>query len=93
MAIDSNDDIYVIDARKKNIVKYDVQGNSLGTINTELVPLSVAINHKDQLFVGDETTGTIYTIASNGSKTCAVAQIMFSITANPKNILIIYHRG
>ena len=69
MAIDSNDDIYAIDAIKKYIVKYDVQGNSLGTINTELVPLSVAINHKDQLFVGDETTGTIYTIASNGSKT------------------------
>ncbi|MEL4455099.1 PKD domain-containing protein [Lutimonas vermicola] len=68
MAIDSNDDIYVIDARKKNIVKYDVQGNSLGTINTELVPLSLAINDKDQLYVGDQTTGAIYTIASNGSK-------------------------
>ena len=69
MAIDSNDDIYVIDAIKKNIVKYDVQGNSLGTINTEVIPLSVAINHRDQLFAGDQTTGTIYTIDSNGSKT------------------------
>ncbi len=68
MAIDSNDDIYVIDAIKKNIVKYDVQGNSLGTINTEFITLSVAINDKDQLFAGDQTTGTIYSIDSNGSK-------------------------
>ncbi|WKK67287.1 PKD domain-containing protein [Lutimonas zeaxanthinifaciens] len=68
MAIDSNDDIYVIDAIEKNIVKYDVQGNSLGTINTEFIPLSVAINNKDQLFAGDQTTGTIYTVDSNGSK-------------------------
>ena len=57
MAIDSNDDIYVIDAINKHIVKYDVEGNSLGTIDTEFIPLSVAIDHEDRLFAGDETTG------------------------------------
>ena len=67
--IHNNDDFYVTDAIQKNIVKYDSQGNYLGTIGTELIPLSVAINNRDQLYVGDQATGTIYTIDANGSKT------------------------
>ena len=77
MAIDSNDDIYVIDAIKKNIVKHDVQGNSLGIINSELIPLSVAINDKDQLYVGDQTTGAIYTINPDGSKSTFYSGLSF----------------
>ena len=69
MAVDTNDYIYTTDAIQKNIVKYDGQGNYIKTITTTLSPLSIAINNKNQLFVGDETTGSIYNVSPNGSKT------------------------
>jgi len=91
MAIDTNDDIYAIDAIQKNIVKYDAQGNYLGMIDIELSPLSVAINHKDQLYVGDQTTGDIYTINSNGSKTKFYSGLSFpaSMVFGLNNILYV----
>ena len=91
MAIDNNDDIYVTDAIQKNIVKYDAQGNYLGTIDTELIPLSVAINNRDQLYVGDQTTGTIYTIDANGSKTKFYSGLSFpaSMVFGLNNILYV----
>ncbi|WP_372793238.1 PKD domain-containing protein [Lutibacter sp.] len=69
MAVDTNDHIYATDAIQKNIVKYDGQGNYITTITTTLSPLSIAINNKNQLFVGDKTTGSIYNVNQNGSKT------------------------
>ncbi|MDT8418281.1 MAG: NHL repeat-containing protein, partial [Lutibacter sp.] len=69
MAVDTNDYIYATDAIQKNIVKYDGQGNYITTITTALTPLSIAINNKNQLFIGDEASGSIYKVSPNGNNT------------------------
>lgn len=91
MAIDSNDHIYVTDAIKKGIVKFDAQGNYLSTIINDLIPLSIAINDKNQLFVGDQNTGDIYTIHSNGTKTKFYTGLSFpaSMVFGSNNILYV----
>ncbi|WP_242084882.1 PKD domain-containing protein [Aestuariivivens sediminis] len=69
MAIDSQDYIYVIDADKKSIVIYDGMGVYKKQITTDFHPVSLAVNKRGQLFVGDEITGNIYNIQADGSKT------------------------
>ncbi len=66
MAINSNDQIFAIDAIQKKIIKYDEQGSYLGVVNTDFTPLSIAIDKNDQLFVGDQTTGAIFKLNFNG---------------------------
>jgi len=91
MAIDNNDDIYVTDAIQKNIVKYDAQGNYISTINSGLSPLSIAINNKNQLFVGDKNTGDIYIVQVNGTKTLFYSGLSFpaSMVFGLNNILYV----
>jgi len=69
MAVDSDDNIYAVDAIQKSIVKYDSQGIYLTTIITDFSPTTIAINEVDLLFVGDKETGNIYTVSENGTKT------------------------
>ncbi|MBE9490075.1 MAG: hypothetical protein IMY67_07280, partial [Bacteroidetes bacterium] len=91
MAIDTDDNIYVTDAIQKSIVKYNAQGNYISTINSGLSPLSIAINDKNQLFVGDQNTGDIYTIHSNGTKTKFYTGLSFpaSMVFGSNNILYV----
>jgi len=69
MAVDSDDNIYAIDAIQKSIVKYDSQGIYLTTIITDFNPTTIAINDAGLLFVGDKETGNIYIVSENGTKT------------------------
>jgi sugar lactone lactonase YvrE len=91
MAIDADDNIYVTDAIQKSIIKYNAQGSYISTINAGLSPLSIAINNKNQLFVGDQNTGDIYTIHSNGTKTKFYSGLSFpaSMVFGSNNILYI----
>ena len=68
MAIDTDDNIYVTDAIQRRINKYDNQGIFVGAIEPDLNPLSIAINSKNELFVGDQETGNIYKVDPSGSK-------------------------
>lgn len=68
MAVDTDDNVYVTDAVQKNIVKFDAQGNYIGTITTDFNPISIAINKNNQLFAGDKATGNIYKVSQNGNK-------------------------
>jgi PKD repeat protein len=91
MAIDTLDNLYVVDAFKRNIVKYNSQGNFLNTINIDFTPLSIAVNNKNQLFVGDKETGDIYAVQSNGSKVLFYSGLSFpaSMEFGANNILYV----
>jgi PKD repeat protein/sugar lactone lactonase YvrE len=75
MAVDTDDNVYVTDAIQNNIIKYNAQGNYIGTITTDFNPISIAINKKGQLFVGDKATGDIYKVAQNGNKSLFYAGV------------------
>jgi len=91
MAIDDNNNIYVTDAIQKSIIKYNSQGNFISTINSGLNPLSIALNIKNQLFVGDQNTGDIYIIHSDGTKTKFYTGLTFpaSMIFGSNNILYV----
>ena len=89
MAIDTLDNIYVVDVAQRNIIIYNAQGNFINTIDTNLNPLSIAINSKNQLFVGEKNTGDIYTVQANGTKTLFYSGLSFpaSMEFGSNNIL------
>ncbi len=91
MAIDTTDNVYVVDAVQRNIVKYDAQGNFINTIDTNLNPLSIAVNNKNHLFVGDKNTGDIYTVKANGTKILFYSGLSFpaSMEFGLNNILYV----
>jgi PKD repeat protein len=77
MAIDSDDNIYVIDAIQKSIIKYNIQGDFISSIDSNLIPLSIAINKNDQIFVADKYSGDIYALHANGSHTLFYSGLSF----------------
>ncbi len=91
MAIDSNDYIYVIDVDKKSIIIYDGSGVYKSIIATDFNPISIAVNKKGQLFVGDEITGNIYHLKYDGSKSLfhSGTKLPNSMTFGFKNILYV----
>ncbi|WP_242157555.1 PKD domain-containing protein [Aestuariivivens sediminis] len=91
MAVDTDDNVYVINAIQHSIIKYDAQGNYLATIATDFNPISIALDKNNNLFAGDQISGNIYSLASNGTKS-----IFYSGTDQPnamvfglKNILYV----
>jgi PKD repeat protein len=58
MAVDTDDNIFVIDAVQKSILKYNSQGNHTASNTTDINPSSIAINKNNQLLTGDMGTGT-----------------------------------
>jgi PKD repeat protein len=91
MAIDTLDNLYVVDAIQRNIVKYNSQGSLLNTIDTDFTPLSIAVNNRNQLFLGDKETGNIYTVQNNGSKLLFYSGLSFpaSMEFGSNNILYV----
>jgi len=89
MAVDTDDNVYVTDAVQRTIVKYDAQGNFVNTIDTDLNPLSIAINNKNKLFVGDKNTGDIYRVNANGTMSLFHSGLSFpaSLVFGANNIL------
>lgn len=69
MAIDNDDNIFLVDTYQRRVLKYNTQGILLTAIDTDMQPLSIAINSNGRMLVGDRLSGNIYDLASNGSKT------------------------
>ncbi|MBI2966499.1 MAG: NHL repeat-containing protein, partial [Bacteroidetes bacterium] len=67
IVIDNTDIIYVSDASRKLISKYNKSGSFLGTITLGGAPLSIAFNKNNQIFIGDGETGYILKLDSNGT--------------------------
>jgi hypothetical protein len=82
MAIDNSDNIYVTDAFRKKIRKYNASGAYSGSIVTVASPISIAINDKNQLFIGDGATGKIFRLNSNGT-----ASLFYAGTAFPSSMV------
>ncbi|MDH5400043.1 MAG: hypothetical protein OEX02_17970, partial [Cyclobacteriaceae bacterium] len=82
MAIDADDNIYVTDVNKKNIIKYNANGTLSDVISTSISPLSIAINSENQIFVGDKQTGNIYTVDQAGNST-----LFFTGTSLPNSMV------
>ena len=90
IAVDQNGIMYITDAVQDCIIKYDTAGNFVEKIYTEGVPLSMAINNKNELFVGEQD-GTILKIDSDGNHTIFYSECGFpsDMDFSPDNILYI----
>lgn len=91
MAIDNNDNIFVVDSYHKDIKKYDPSGNWVETISTGGSPLSLAVNSNNVLFIGDGQSGNILKLNSNGTTSVFYTGAVFpnSISFSPDNHLYI----
>ncbi|WP_242093925.1 PKD domain-containing protein [Aestuariivivens sediminicola] len=91
MAIDSNDHIYVIDVDNKSIVVYDGQGVYKKKITTDITPVSIAVNKRGQIYVGDKGSGNIYSMNDDGSKSLFYSGTLLpnALTFGFKNILYV----
>ncbi len=69
MAIDQANNIYVTDTKEKQIIKFSSSGELIDTLNPGNQPLSIAINSKNEIFYGDDKTGSVYRIEADGSTT------------------------
>ncbi len=89
MAINSEDHVFVADPIEKGIIHYDKNGDYIETIYTDFIPVSIAIDDHNQLFVGDQKTGNIYKVSLNGSKTSFLSGIKspYSMVFGLNNIL------
>lgn len=77
MAVDHDDVIYVSDFATKDIRKFDIAGNFLGTLVFAGSPLSLAINSANQVFIGDDQTGIIYKTDAGGSVSVFYTSCLF----------------
>ena len=81
MAIDNNDNVYVIDTYTSNINKYDPAANLISTITLGFKPVSIAVNSYGEIFAGDATSGNIYKLSSNGA-----SSLFYSGSAYPNGL-------
>ena len=80
LAIDASDNIYVSDAKTKEVLKYDASGNLLANYFPGGAPISLAVNSEDQVFIGKEE-GQILKLNANGSTT-----VFYSDTIYPSDM-------
>ncbi|NOX85825.1 MAG: 6-bladed beta-propeller [Chlorobi bacterium] len=66
IALDDDGVVYVTDAFRKEIVKFDTSGQFLGTVNSGGFPLALAVNDDKQLVVSDNKVGAIKKFDFNG---------------------------
>jgi len=82
MAIDDLDNIYVTDAIRKNIRKYNADGNYFGSLVTTGSPVSIAINELNTIFIGDGVTGKIFRLNASGT-----AEQLYAGTVFPSSMV------
>lgn len=69
IALDNNDNIFVTDASKKCINKYDNSGTFIATVFSGGNPISIAINSNNNIYFGDGEVGSVSKLNSDGSTT------------------------
>ena len=91
IAFDNKDIAYVTDASQKCIVKYNMSGDYIGTINPGGSPLSIAISHENNIFIGDKETGVIFKLDDSGNATEFYEETLFpsSMIFGPDNLLYV----
>ncbi len=91
IAIDYNDQVYVVDTYRHRICKYDQNGNFLTEYSPCSNPVSIAINALNEVFVGDGTTGQILKMNPNASFSVfsSLSRFPNSMVFSPDNHLFI----
>ena len=90
LAIDASDNIYVSDAKTKEVLKYDSSGTLLANYVTGGSAVSLAVNSDDQVFIGEEE-GQILIMNANGTTSLFYSDSIYpsDMAFSPDNLLYI----
>ncbi len=91
MAIDAADNIYVTDAVRHQVIKYNSNGVYLTRYTTVSEPVSVAISGNGRIYIGDRLTGKVFKLNPNGTTVEFFNGTAFpcSMTCGPDGLLYI----
>ncbi|MFC2086438.1 NHL repeat-containing protein, partial [Bacteroidota bacterium] len=91
LAVDNMDNVYITDTYQKNIVKYDADGNFLGTIEPDGKPISIAINKENLIVYGDGENSKVIKLNPDGTSDVIYSDPLYpsSMVISPDNLLYI----